>query len=87
MAGRVDVGPNRQGTALRAGGSDRSAERDRLRFNPLVRKRRRCPHPHAHTRTPRARSTHEHASLTSRTFVWRAYQWRCAMCRYVNEMK
>ena len=49
MAGRVDVGPIRQANALRAGGSDRSAGRDRLRFNPLVRKRRRCPHPHAHT--------------------------------------
>ena len=52
---------------------------------PLCGKRRGCPHPHAHTRTPRARSTHEHVSLTSRTFVWRAYLWRCAMCRNVNE--
>ena len=64
-------------------GSDRSAGWDRLRSNPLVRKRRGCPHPHAHTRTPRARSTREHVSLTSRTCVWRAYPGRCAMCRYV----
>ena len=83
MAGRVDVGPIRQGNALRAGGSDRSAGRDRLRSNPLLRKRRGCPHPHAHTRTPRARSNHEHVSLTSRFYVWRAFLWRCAMCRYV----
>ena len=78
MAGRVGVGPIRQGNALRAGGSYRSAGRDRLRSNPLVRKKRECLHPHAHTRTPRARSTHEHVSLTSRSHVWRAYQWRCA---------
>ena len=58
MAGRVDVGPIRQGNALGAGGSDRSAGRDRLRSIPLV--RRRCPHPHAHTRTLRARSTRVH---------------------------
>ena len=33
MAGRVDVGAIRQGNALRAGSSDRSAGRDRLRSN------------------------------------------------------
>ena len=85
MAGRVDVGPIRQGNALRAGGSDRSAGRDRLRSNPLVRKKEGCPHLHAHTRTLRARSTRVHVSPTSRTYVWRACRWRCAVCRYVDE--
>ena len=77
--------PSAKGMPLGLGSSDRSAGRDRLRSNPHMRKRERCPHPHAHTRTPRSRSTHEHVSLTSRSYVWRAYQWRCAMCRYVNE--
>ena len=64
MAGRVDVGPIRQGNALRAGGSDRSAGRDRLRSNPLVRKKDGVPtstrtHPHTESaQHPRARITH-----------------------------
>ena len=32
-----------------------------------------------------AGSTRVHVSPTSRTYVWRACRWRCAMCRYVNE--
>ena len=61
MAGRVDVGPIRQGNA---GGSDRSAGRDRLRSNPLVRKKEGVPtstrtHPHIESaQHPRARITH-----------------------------
>ena len=64
MAGRVDVGPIRQGNALMAGGSDRSAGRDRLRSNPLVRKKEGVPtstRTHTHTESaqhPRARFTH-----------------------------
>ena len=64
MAGRVDVGPIRQGNALRAGGSDRSAGRDRLRSNPLVLKKEGVPtstrtHPHTESaQHPHARITH-----------------------------
>ena len=69
MAGRVDVGPNRQGNALRAGGSDRSAGRDRLRSNPIVGKRWGCPHPHAHhgERAAPASTCHSGHALTSGT--------------------
>ena len=81
MAGRVDVGPIRQGNGL--GAATAPLDGTDCALIPLCGRRRGCPHPHAHTRTLRGRSTRVHVSPTSRTYVWRAYPWRCAMCRYV----
>ena len=76
-AGCVDVGQVREGFgSLGVGAASAPLDETACASFPL---RGKDVTTSTHTRTPRARGTHEHVSLTSRTCGPRASLWHCAL--------